>query len=218
MCQQMQQSPITIATTITITIPITTIAITIAITIATTIAITITITIIIATTIATITISPRAQTKLMALQVLPALIREEKNKNNIAKLRSSCHIVVSDHLHHHFAPSSSASSLFLVTDNNNKRLSIWGADGHQHITNIKMMGYPRGVCIDLNGYLNVSCELPHVVCIYDPRKSYQLLQTLGDDKQGSAPGQFDNPIGMCVDDFNTLMVVEYFNHRVQFFD
>ena len=122
------------------------------------------------------------------------------------------------HLHHHFAPSSSASSLLLVTDNDNNRLSIWSGDGHQHITNIQMKGKPRGICVDLNGFVNVSCGLPSVVCIYDPRKSYQLLQTLGDGQQGSAPGQFNGPTSMCVDDLNTLMVVEYWNHRVQFFD
>ena len=67
-------------------------------------------------------------------------------------------------------------------------------------------------------FVNVSCAWPHVVCIYDPRKSFQLLQTLGDDRYGSAPGQFNIPTGMCVDDFNTLMVVDCNNHRVQFFD
>ena len=121
------------------------------------------------------------------------------------------------HLHHHFAPSSSASSLILVTDYYNNRLSIWSGDGQQHITNIQMNGKPRGVCVDLSGFVNVSCYPPHVVCIYDPRKSYQLLQTLGDGF-GSAPGQFNYPIGMCVDDLNILMIVDYLNHRVQFFD
>ena len=121
------------------------------------------------------------------------------------------------HLHHHFAPSSCASSLLLVTDNYNNHLSIWSGDGYQHITNIQMNGYPRGVCVDLNGFVNMSCESPDVVCIYDPRKSYQLLQTLG-TQAGSAPGQFKGPTCMCVDDLNTLMVVDRHNHRVQFFD
>ena len=121
------------------------------------------------------------------------------------------------HLHHHFALSSSASSLLLVTDYGNNRLSIWSADGNQHITNIQMNSHPRGVCVDLNGFVNVSCESPSVVCIFDPRKSYQLLQTLGDGP-GLAPGQFIGPTGICVDDINTLMVVDHYNHRVQFFD
>ena len=103
-----------------------------------------------------------------------------------------------------------------MSDVNNKRLSIWSADGHQHITDIQMKGHPRGVCVDLNGFVNVSCY-PLAVCIYDPRKSYQLLQTLGEDEE-SAPGQFNYPAGMCVDDLNTLMVVDCGNHRVQFFD
>ena len=125
------------------------------------------------------------------------------------------------HLHHHFAPSSFASSLLLVADYINKRLSIWSGDGHQHITNIQMSGCPRGVCVDLNGFVNVSCSgffRPHFVCIYDPRKSFALLQTLGDHFGGSEPGQFNFPTGMCVDDLNTLMVVDRNNHRVQFFD
>ena len=124
------------------------------------------------------------------------------------------------HLHHHFAPSSSASSLLLVTDYLNKRLSIWSADGHQHITNLPTNGAPCGICVDLNGFVNVSCgywQSPHIVCIYDPRKNYELLQTLGDE-QGSAPGQFYFPIGLCVDDLNILMVVDRGNYRVQFFD
>ena len=117
------------------------------------------------------------------------------------------------------APSSSASSLLLVTDYQNNRLSILSGDGHQHITNIKMNDRPRGVCVDLNGFVNVSIDSsPSVVCIYDPRKSYQLLQTLGEDQRGSLSGQFNYPTGMCVDDLNTLMVVDYSNHRVQFFD
>ena len=105
-----------------------------------------------------------------------------------------------------------------MTDYINKRLSIWSGDGHQHITNIQMKGKPRGVCVDLNGFVNVSCDSPDVVCIYDPRKSYQLLQTLVDGQQGSAPGQFNFPTGMCVDYLNTLMVVDSGNDRVQFFD
>ena len=94
-----------------------------------------------------------------------------------------------------------------MTDWHN-RLFIWSANGNQNIINIQMNGNPHGVCVDLNGFVNVSCDWPCVVCIYDPRESYQLLQTLGNDEQGSAPGQFYYPTGMCVDDLNTLMVAD----------
>ena len=143
---------------------------------------------------------------------LNTFARQGKDKDQLQYPYDICH------LHHHFAPSSSsASSLLLVTDHKNNRLSIWSADGHQHITNIQMKGSPHFVCVDLNGFVHVSFQWPNVVCIYDPRMSYQLLQTLG-DQQGSAPGRFNCPAGMCVDDLNTLMVVELGNNRVQFFD
>ena len=45
-----------------------------------------------------------------------------------------------------------------------------------------------------------------------------LSYNYNDGQYGSAPGQFNRPTGMCVDDLNTLMVVEFINHRVQFFD
>ncbi len=72
-----------------------------------------------------------------------------------------------------------------------------------------------GVCVDLNGLVYVSCG-SHVVQIFDPRHNYSLLQILG--VKGNAAGQFYVPTGMCVDDTNTLMVVDCVNHRVQFFD
>ena len=61
------------------------------------------------------------------------------------------------HLQHHFVPWSSASSLLLVTDSINNRLSMWSTDNHQHITNIQMKDYPCGECVDLNGFVTVSC-------------------------------------------------------------
>ena len=119
-------------------------------------------------------------------------------------------------LHHHFTPSSSASSLLLVTDRKNHRLSIWSSGDSQHIASNQVIGCPRGVCVDLNGYVYVSVE-SHIIYVFDPRKSNRL-QTLGDYQAGSAPGQLSYPAGMCVDDLNMLMVVEQGNHRVQFFD
>ncbi len=79
----------------------------------------------------------------------------------------------------------------------------------------------RGVCVDLAGYVYVSCgdgwSGLQVVEVRDPRMNFTLLQTLGDEN-GDGPGQFDCPTGLCVDDTNTLMVADQGNHRVQFFD
>ncbi len=54
-----------------------------------------------------------------------------------------------------FSPSSSASALLLVADCNNQRHSIWSADGRQPISQIPVVDYARGVCVDLNGLVYV---------------------------------------------------------------
>ena len=123
------------------------------------------------------------------------------------------------YLAHRFSPSSSASSLLLVADRGNHRVSVWSGDGQQHISNFKVEGSPTGLCVDMNGLIHVSCNYPYTVQIYDPRNNFQLLQTLGQSTRrgGNKPGELNCPAGMCVDDTNTLMVVECWNHRVQFF-
>jgi sugar lactone lactonase YvrE len=102
-----------------------------------------------------------------------------------------------------------------VADSNNSRVTAWSADGLQAISQIDCGYYVNGVCVDLNGLLYAS--VGDTVKIYDPRRNgAPLLQTLG-GKKGDAPGQFNYPAGMCVDDTNTLMVVDRWNIRVQFF-
>ena len=84
-----------------------------------------------------------------------------------------------------------------------------------------MAGFARGVCVDLKGYVLVSCGWDkHVVEVREPRMGFRLVQTLGreDGKEGSGAGEFNHPAGTSVDENNTLMVVEWKNHRVQFFD
>ena len=73
----------------------------------------------------------------------------------------------------------------------------------------------------MSGLVYVSCGYgAHVVEVREPRMGYRLLQTLGrgDGKEGNGVGEFYLPTGLCVDDVNVLMVVDQFNHRVQFFD
>ena len=111
--------------------------------------------------------------------------------------------------------SSPSTSLLLVADCSNTRVCVWQGDGTQHITNFMIDGFPRGLCVDMNGYIHVSSVYSHTIQVFDPRKNYTLVQTLG--SFGSTPGQFINPTGLCVDEFNTLMVVDHWNHRVQFF-
>ena len=149
-------------------------------------------------------------------------------------------------LDRHFSPSSVASSLLLVADTYNSRICAWSADGQQHIGNFQAQKGPLGICVDLNGMVNVSCagEGAHVVEIYDPRHSLtmktpilkkrgrkpkwpsstserrlELVQTLGlaSEEGGAGKGQFSLPTGITVDNYNTLIVADRNNHRVQCF-
>ena len=111
--------------------------------------------------------------------------------------------------------TSSPSPQILVADYGNKRVSIWNKDGSQHITNFQVSGWPLGLCVDLNGFVHVACGGDHNVQVYEPRNNYSLVQQLG--HKGHAPGELNWPSGLAVDEFNTLMVVEFGNNRVQFF-
>ena len=114
--------------------------------------------------------------------------------------------------------SSPASSLLLIADSNHRNISVWSGDGSQHITQFFADGSPQGICIDRNGFVHVCCEITQVVQVFDPRYKFSHTHTLGSyGSFGCHNGQFNRPSGLCVDEMNTLMVVDCFNHRVQFF-
>ena len=130
-----------------------------------------------------------------------------------------------------FSPSSSSpsSSLLLVADSSNQRLSIWSVPSssslsssiqrHQPLDQIPVANQARGVCVDLQGYVYVSCggwNGGHRVEVREPRMNWHLVEILGScDNSGDNSGEksycyydsgrFHTPIGMCVDDVNTLM-------------
>jgi hypothetical protein len=114
-----------------------------------------------------------------------------------------------------------------VAEHWNTRLSIWSVTSnhhhHQAIYQISVDNDVRGVCVDLNGLVYVSCGRvigKHVVEIREPRMGFRVLHTLGreDELMGNGVGEFYFPSGMSVDANNTLMVVDKGNHRIQFFD
>ena len=79
--------------------------------------------------------------------------------------------------------------------------------------NIRVKGRPRGICVDHTNSLVVTTD-NHTVQFYDPSNG-KCMQTLG--SYGSESGQFDMPVGVCLDNNDTIMVVDQNNHRVQFF-
>ncbi len=111
------------------------------------------------------------------------------------------------------------NSILCVADFINSRVSVWSGDGQEQLFNLQVSGNARGLCVDLHGYLHVSCGHPsHVVQIFDPRQSFRLIQTLGKrgkGGEGTRLGEFNYPTGMCVDNHNTLMLCDSSNHRIQ---
>lgn len=105
--------------------------------------------------------------------------------------------------------SSASANLLLVCRPNAGRVVIWDSNGKQQISDINIHGSTRGICVDLNGYVYVSCfnciskdGLHEPIKVYDLRKN-ALVQTLP-----IGVFQLTNPSGLCVDDTNNLMVLD----------
>jgi hypothetical protein len=107
----------------------------------------------------------------------------------------------------------------MVADCSNHRLSVWSADGSQHIHTLPLAGgeFPAGICIDPHTqHIVVSCDGSHDVRVLDVKvENGQLVQQIG--QRGSQPGQFSWPTGVCIDDRGVLIVADFSNHRVQLF-
>ena len=116
-------------------------------------------------------------------------------------------------------------------------------DGLQRINRFQVDGHPYAVCVDLRGWVVVSSD-QHEIQFYEPRMNYRLVHVLrgtgGSDGEGGDQPQlksrlsrnrhhitsqkagptherFCHPLGVCVDDVNTLIVADSNNHRVLFF-
>ena len=107
------------------------------------------------------------------------------------------------------SPSSPLSPIIVVADTTRDRLSVWSADASQNISQVLLKQQPWGVCVDMNGYVVVSC-CPDQVKVLEPRKSYAEVEVL--------PVSFAYPAGTSVDDENCLMICEYSRHSLHFFE
>ena len=107
----------------------------------------------------------------------------------------------------------------MVADSSNHRVSVWSADGSQHIHTLPLAGRasPQGICIDPHTqHIVVSCDGSNDVRVLDVKTSSgQLVQQIG--QRGSQPGQFSYPTGVCIDDRGVLIVADHGNNRVQLF-
>jgi len=99
------------------------------------------------------------------------------------------------------------------TNNNNSN--------HTFGTLLKVIGvnddikfdHPRGVAINSRGDIIVSSN--HKIDILDG-SDFKLVKSFG--SQGKETGQFSQPLGVCVDRRDNILVSDYDNHRIQIFD
>ncbi|UCC63485.1 MAG: TIGR03663 family protein, partial [Anaerolineae bacterium] len=89
-------------------------------------------------------------------------------------------------------------------------VSTWGAQGNGN----GQFNHPRGVAVDLAGYVYVADSGNHRIQKFDLEGNHLL--TWGG--QGNAPGQFQEPWGLAVDGQGHVYVADTWNHRVQVFD
>ena len=106
----------------------------------------------------------------------------------------------------------------IITDSNNNRLSVWSVDGCQPILTVPVKSSPRGICKYPHTHrIVVSCSGSNDIKVFDckTKNEWNVIQQFG--SQGSQPGQFNNPFGVCIDDRGVLIVVDWSNYRVQLF-
>jgi len=106
----------------------------------------------------------------------------------------------------------------IITDRSNHRLSVWSVDGRQPILTVPVQSYPQGICKYPHTHrIVVSCAGSHDIKVFDckTKNEWNVIQRFG--SQGSQPGQFKAPIGVCIDDRGVLFVADFNNHRVQMF-
>lgn len=107
-----------------------------------------------------------------------------------------------------FAVSDSAlNAVFLMTPQGKLRLTLARPGGFKR---------PTGLAYDaLRSRLYVADTLANEICIYD-LPSGKLVGTFG--THGTAPGQFNYPTHICLDQVGRVFVTDSMNFRVQAFD
>ncbi len=111
----------------------------------------------------------------------------------------------------------------IVADSKNHRVQNFDRQG-KHLLNFGGLGdqhgkfnQPEGVCVhpDTNHIIVVD-NGNHRVQVFGEDGSFLFM--VGQGRNGSHPGQLNNPIGVGLDHFGNVMVADSGNHRIQVFD
>lgn len=111
-----------------------------------------------------------------------------------------------------------------VADTWNARIQVFNKNGGQKLAFAAEDGFwgPREVAVDTNGFIYVADTGKHRVVKFDPKG--QKIRTwcamdpkTGAPVPGSKPGEFNEPIGLAVDQSGNLYVADRLNFRIQVF-
>jgi len=111
-----------------------------------------------------------------------------------------------------------------VADTWNARIQVFNKNGNQKLAFAAEDGFwgPREVTVDANGFIYVADTGKHRVIKFDPKG--QKIRTwcavdpkTGAPVPGTKPGEFNEPIGLAIDQAGNLYVADRLNFRIQVF-
>ena len=107
-----------------------------------------------------------------------------------------------------------ADGLVYVIDVGNRRVSVWSKEGTCTFKQGFRCKYdPTYIAANNDNHLLITSDSSHTIMVYTLEG--ELVHLFG--AQGSKPGRFDHPFGICVDDNESVYVVDLGNRRVQVF-
>ncbi len=117
-----------------------------------------------------------------------------------------------------------ADDTIYVADTWNERIQVFNKNGSHPFAFAAEDGFwgPREVTVDSNGFIYVSDTGKHRVIKFDPKghkiRTWGALDPkTGAPVPGNKPGEFDEPIGLAVDQTGNLYVADRLNFRIQVF-
>jgi hypothetical protein len=92
-------------------------------------------------------------------------------------------------------------------NNKNSQISIWSADGSEHLLNVGIGSGSGGVCTDLRGYLLCSCN--DGIEVYEPRQNFKKIKIHKVEEKFKKFKKLKYFKGLCVDDKNIVNITVY---------
>ena len=105
-----------------------------------------------------------------------------------------------------------SDGLVYVTDEVNSRVCVWSKEGTFKRV-FKPKYTPTCIAATADNHLLITSYFSHTVMVYT--LDGQLVHEFGEN--GSGPGRFNGPLGICVDTDGLVYVVDHHNRRVQVF-